>query len=83
MAFFAGYPLVYALLYFIAGDRPEKRSSFMKKMIVLLPFAYALSGTLYIGLVLKDMYPDYSIKNAAGQFQGHYLKIWGILAVLF
>lgn len=83
MAFFAGYPLVYSLLYFFAGDKSQKSSSFMKKLIALLPFAYALVGTLYIGLVLKNMYPDYSMKNAVAQFENQYLKIWGMLSVLF
>jgi hypothetical protein len=81
MAFFAGYPLIYAIVQVIAGRK--KPAPFINRLVKLLPFAYALSGTLFIGLLLKNLYPDYSIKNIAQQFQYPYLKIWGLLALLF
>ena len=82
IAFFSGYPLIYALIVVFAGKNQSKRS-FKNKLVLLLPFAYALVGTLYLGLQLKNLYPDYSIENIKQIFQGSYLKIWGILSMLF
>ena len=81
IAFFAGYPLIYALVNFIAGDRSKQANAFVNRLVILLPFSYALTGVLFLGFVLKNLYPDYSIENIAQQFT--YLKIWGLLAVLF
>ncbi len=83
MAFFAGYPLIYAMVNVIAGGRPHKLFSFATRLVKLLPFAYALTGTLFLGLMLKNVYPDYSLKNIAEQFQTSYLRIFGLLSVLF
>ena len=83
MAFFTAYPLVYTLVQFIAGQQRNKSATFINRLVRLLPIAYALTGTLFLGLVLKNLYPDYSMKNIAGQFQNSFLKVWGLLAVLF
>ena len=83
MAFFVGYPLIYAIVHVITGKRKEKSSSFVNNLPKLLPIAYALTATLFIGLLLKDLYPDYSLKNISLQFEYPYLKLWGVLAVLF
>ncbi len=83
MVFFAGYPLVYAIVQFIAGNQRKKPSAFTKRWVKSLPFAYALTGTLFLGLVLKNMFPDFTMKSIAEQFHYPYLKIWGLLAVLF
>ena len=82
IAFFSGYPLIYTIVVSIAGKNQPKRS-FKNRLVLLLPFAYALVGTLYLGLQLKNLYPDYSIENIKQIFQGSYLKIWGILSMLF
>ena len=63
MAFFAGYPLIYAFVYVIAGEKRKDPASFSSRMVRSLPFAYALTATLFLGLILKDMSPDYSLKN--------------------
>jgi len=81
MAFFAGYPLIYALVNHIAGDRSKQANAFVNKLIILLPFSYALTGVLFLGFFLKNLYPDYSMENIAQQIT--YLKIWGLLSVLF
>jgi hypothetical protein len=83
LAFFSGYPLIYTIVYFIAGEKGKKPVTFLNGLVKLLPFAYALAGTLFVGYILKNMYPDYTFKNIALQFQTSYLKIWGLLAVLF
>ena len=83
MAFFAGYPFVYVIVHVISGSVKRSRITFLNKMTYFLPYVYALVGTLYVGLILKNLYPDYSIKNVSAYFDHSYLKIWGILAVSF
>lgn len=82
MAFFSGYPLIYAVTFFIAGNQLLK-NNFKSRMVSLLPFAYALVGTLYLGLQLKNLYPDYSIENIKLTIQRPYLIIWALLSILF
>ena len=82
MAFFSGYPLLYAVTLFIAENQ-QLKNNFKSRIVSLLPFAYALVGTLYLGLQLKNLYPDYSIENIKLTMQQPYLKIWGLLAILF
>lgn len=82
MAFFSGYPLLYTVIFFIVGNQQSKRS-IKSRIVSLLPFAYALSGTLYLGLQIKNLYPDYSVENIRVSLQQPYLKIWGILSILF
>ena len=80
MAFFSAYPLLYATIHVIAGN--SKREA-LKKLPPLLPFAYALVGILYLGLQLKNLYPDYSVENIRLTIQQPWLVIWGLLSILF
>lgn len=82
MAFFSGYPLVYAVILYLSGENHIK-NYFSSGSILLMPFAYALIGTLYLGLQLKNFYPDYSIENISHRIQQPFPVIWGILATLF
>jgi hypothetical protein len=82
MAFFSGYLLLYALSLFIAGKRPFK-SNFAGRVFSLLPFAYALVGTLYVGLQVKNLYPDYSFENMKATINQPWLMGWGFLSILF
>lgn len=83
MAFFSGYPFIYALVYFIS-DKIRKSSPVLSgKLIVLLPFAYALTATLFVASSLRDIYPNYTIESITGQFFSSYLRIWGLMAVVF
>ena len=82
MAFFSGYPLLYAIIIFISGNKQAKPGT-KKRIASLLPFAYALVGTLYLGLQLKNLYPDYSFENIKGTFEHPFLVIWGLLSILF
>ena len=82
MAFFSGYPLLYAVTLFIAGNQPMK-NGFSSRISTLLPFAYALVGTLFLGLQLKNAYPDYSIVYFKETILQPYLLIWGLLSILF
>ncbi len=82
IAFFSGYPLVYAVTIFIFGNR-QLKNNFKIRIVSLLPFAYALAGTLYLGLQLKNLYPDYSIENIKQTIQLPFLMAWGLLSILF
>lgn len=82
IAFFSGYPLIYAIIFFIAGSQPSK-NEVKGKIFFLLPFAYALVGTIYLGLQLKNLYPDYSVENIKQSFHQPILIGWGLVAMLF
>jgi hypothetical protein len=82
LVFFSGYPLVYTVCFFIAGVDKLKHN-FIARLITCLPFAYALTGTLYLGLQLKNLYPDYSFENLNHSTAHPYLTAWGILSILF
>lgn len=82
MAFFSGYPLIYALVIFIFGNKQSK-SGIGSKMISFLPFAYALVGTLFLGLQIRNLYPDYSFENIQLLMQQSYLKFWAFFSLLF
>jgi hypothetical protein len=83
IGFFAGYPLDYAITRFIAGRPLKKIGTIPGKLKKLLPLSYALTGTLYAGLILRNIFPDITFNNIAAQFPGPYLKLWGLLSVLF
>ncbi len=82
MAFFSGYPLIYAAVIAFAGNQQEK-NKFKIKSTSLLPFAYALVGTLFLGFQLKKLYPDYSVEHLKLTMQQPWLIIWGLLSLLF
>lgn len=82
MAFFWGYPLVYALVVMVAGTK-EKQGNYKNRFVSLLPLGYALAGTLYLALQLKNFYPDYSIEHLRLSFEKPALTGWGLLSILF
>lgn len=82
MAFFCGYPLLYAIVN-VLGESKRTVAAIKRKLAFLLPFAYAMAGTLYFGLFLKNLYPNLSIESIRSTLQGSYLKIWALSALLF
>jgi len=82
MVFFSGYPLVYALVIAAAGKKPAT-NSIGHKAVSVLPFAYALVGTLFLGFQLKKLYPDYSFEHINSSVQIPWLVLWGLLSILF
>lgn len=82
MAFFSGYPLVYVITVFLASHTNIK-NNFSRRLVSVLPFAYALIGILYLGYLLKSLYPDYSVKNIKAFVQQPWLISWGLLSILF
>jgi hypothetical protein len=82
LAFFSGYPLVYCLVR-ILFPNPFIRKGREIKIVSILPFAYALTGTLYLGLLLKNIYPGYTLDNIKNRIQQPWLVLWGLLSILF
>lgn len=82
IAFFSGYPLIYAIIFLMAGNSVSK-DKLKGKIASLLPFAYALIGTLYLGFQLKILYPNYSIGYLSESIHHPLLVLWGISAILF
>ena len=82
LIFFSGYPLLYATVMLLAGKNHSK-TFFNLNLTPLLPFAYALTGSLYIGLQLKNLYPDYSLENIRGAIYQPLLFFWGLASLAF
>lgn len=82
LAFFSGYPLIYAVTLFVTGNK-QLQNNFKNRIVSLLPLSYALVGTLYLGLQLKNLYPDYSIEKIKLTIQHPALIVWGLLSILF
>lgn len=82
MAFFSGYPLLFAIVVFIAGNGNLRENS-KGIFTACLPYAYGFVGILYWGLQLKNLSPDYSIEHIRQSIQQPFLVIWGLCSVLF
>jgi hypothetical protein len=82
LGFFSGYPLIYFLILSMAGPT-STRTPFKSKLVSLLPVAYALSGTFFWGLILKNLYPDYSLSHIRSDVHFSFIKLWGLLSILF
>ena len=82
LLFFSGYTFVYFLLVVIA-ETTWAKNIFKINIAVLLPYAYATVGVLYLGFLLKSFYPDYSFSHISTSTKIPVLKIWGLLSILF
>ena len=82
IAFFSGYPLMYATVLLIGGMR-RSRTELQKKLVALLPFSYALVGTLYFGFQLMNLYLNNPTDNFREFAQHPFFAVWGLLAMLF
>ena len=82
LVFFSGYPLVYFLVRFLIRNTSFKLAG-KAELISILPFAYALLGTLYAGLQVKNLFPVYTMENIRLRIQQPYMVIWALLSVLF
>ncbi len=82
MAFFSGYALIYLIIHYLAEHLQIKKVTKIN-LVSLLPLAYALVGILYLGLQLKNLYPNFSIEQIKLSTQNPYLKIWGLFSILF
>jgi hypothetical protein len=68
---------------FISRNSDGNANTFSATLKKSLPGAYALLGTFFLGLVLKENYSDTLNKMFAHSNFILFLKIWGALAVLF
>jgi hypothetical protein len=83
MVYFAGYPIIYALVYVLSGEFRRKLNSFLTLLPGLLPMAYALSGTLFLGYMIKKIYIGYGMNISISQLYHPLLILWGLLSLLF
>lgn len=82
ISFFAGYPLIYALVHLLASFQKSEQTIGKLNWVSLLPYTYALIGSLFIGLVIDNMNGNFSIENIIAQFSS-FIKIWGFLSLVF
>ena len=82
LAFFSGYPMVYYLIRFFIRRASLKNVS-AGVLVSILPFAYALTGTIYLGLQVINLYSVHNIENIRHRIQQPYLIFWALLSLLF
>ena len=82
LLFFSGYPVIYLLVHSIAG-KPREKDTIQSQVVLLLPYSYALMGTLYLGLLCKNIYPDYSMEHILERIQHPYVTLLGLGSLLF
>ena len=82
MAFFSGFPLLYAIVIVAVGYL-QKKPEVKKKLISLLPYTYAVVGTLYIGLQIRNLYPNYDFENIKNSILQPFFFLWACLSILF
>ena len=83
LTFFSGYPLVYAFAHSIAGSKRIQGNHFTSAIVPSLPKAYALAGSIFFLLWVKEMLIRSGMPNMAPGFDITPLKVWGLLACLF
>ncbi|MGN6249075.1 MAG: hypothetical protein ACTHNG_12040 [Ginsengibacter sp.] len=81
--FFSGYCLLYSLIFSFQKPSNSKAQTLLEKVAKLLPYAYALTATLYAAMIVKNISLNISIRNFKEQFQLPYLQIIALLALLF
>ncbi len=62
LAFFSGYPMVYYLVRFFVRHASLKNVN-AGPLVSILPFAYALIGTIYLGLQLINLYSVHNYRK--------------------
>lgn len=82
LLFFSGYPLIYLCIRAFAETGLAKKT-LKKNIFTLLPYAYAMVGILYLGFLIKNFYPDFSLSQISAATKMPALKIWGLLSILF
>ncbi len=83
IAFFSGYPLIYALVRLLAAKQLSKKLT-GATLNTLLPYGYALIATLFAALQLKNFYLFYTGENNTAVFLHHpFLMTWAFLAIMF
>lgn len=83
LAFFAGFPLIFAFVLVLTGNKQRKSSALTAMLIKSLPVSYALTGTLFAGLQISNLYPEFSSNDIQAFFNGHWSRIWGLSVIVF
>lgn len=83
MAFFPGYVLWY-LVVMTLSERLSLKDTLKSRLRYSLPYSYAFIATLYLGLQIRNIYPDFSAAHVK-QYFGSFLPLqaWAFLALLF
>ncbi|HTS45727.1 MAG TPA: hypothetical protein VMH01_15110 [Puia sp.] len=63
--------------------RKIKTFTIAERIRSLLPYAYALTGTLYLAFELKKWYSDYSGTHTMPGVNGQYWLLWALGSILF
>ena len=82
LVFFSGYPLIYLLINSL-GSVQGIGVNFRKRILSVLPYTYALIGTLFLGFEVKNISPDFTITHLHERIQHPFLFWWGILSLIF
>lgn len=78
LAFFSGYAPVYLVVQRVVS-LPGINESFKKRVQLLLPYTYAIAGTLFLGFELKNNFPNFSIARFMERVQDSFLFYWSLL----
>jgi hypothetical protein len=81
--FFSGYPLVYTFARFLTDRKQGQRTRFSFTLLRSLSGAYALVGSVFFLLWIREKIIQSDIQNMAPGFFVSPLKVWGLLAVCF
>ena len=73
--FFSGYCLIYTIISSSKSVNNGKRHTLIQKLFILLPYAYALTATLYLGMIIKNISLNYSSANLNEQFHVPFLQM--------
>ncbi|MGN6195238.1 MAG: hypothetical protein ACTHOB_09885 [Ginsengibacter sp.] len=80
--FFSGYSLLFVLILFWAGDK-HVESNFKKRLLSVLPYSYALIGTLYIGQLTRNFFESDMAGHVLSNIYNPFLTAWALLSILF
>lgn len=81
--FFSGYCLIYTVISSLKTTNNGNGHTLMQKLAIVLPYAYALTSTLYLGMIIKNISLNYSSPNLKEQFHVPFLQMLALFAVLF
>jgi len=82
MVFFVGYPIIYAIIYFLASEFCKKSKAIISLLKELLPFGYAVSTSLFLGFIIKKIYIGYELGVPVNKLDHPFLILFGLLALL-
>ena len=79
MVFFVGYPIIYALVYFLVSEFRKKPKGIISLLQEMLPFGYAVTATLFLGFIIKKIYIGYELGVPVSKLDHPFLILFGFL----